>query len=470
MKASCDSVRLLLCVICTFAVIACGCGKKTDPAKPGAKAADSAPPVDWRHRTTVEIYKSEALPDARWDQPAKEALELYCQLTARTAAPDASLPKRIGQAAHQAVIAGCEDGLVLYLDARFHVGPSDVSNEERLNAYQRATSRLDQSKYPKYWKILAKLRVAEMYKDLGTNYSVQLQQARFGVMSLLMPTLSDTNIPNRDIYEACRGLMENLRYNQSGYPSTFAQLEPQLFRRSADEPLFHLLKGTFHINHAWDARGIGFAPSVSERNWQLFSERLALAQAALERAWSLDPSNPEIANAMLRVELGQGRGRDRLETWFTRALALDTNDYAACSTKLIYLQPKWHGSAEELLAFGRECARSTAWGGRIPLILVDTHEALANTLQRGERPAYWKNPSVWPDLKSAYDKFFALNPDAVGWHHNYARHAYWSEQWATLEQQLKLFGPTNYDFFGGRAEFEKMTALAGKQGTSAAQP
>ena len=28
---------------------------------------------------------------------------------------------------------------------------------------------------------------------------------------------------------------------------------------------------------------------------------------------------------------------------------------------------------------------------------------------------------------------------AVGWRHNYARHAYWTEQWATLQQQLKLF-------------------------------
>ena len=157
----------------------------------------------------------------------------------------------------------------------------------------------------------------------------------------------------------------------------------------------------------WQA---GFAPSVSDQNWKLFAERLGLAGQALEQAWNLDPHNPEIANAMLRVELGQGQGRERLETWFTRALALDTNDYAACSTKLIYLQPKWFGSAEDLLAFGRQCARSTEWGGRIPLILVDSHEALANTMQRDERPQYWKNPAVWPDLKSAYEKFFSLTP------------------------------------------------------------
>ena len=477
MKAKFHFLRELAVVLCLLSAIACGCGRKADTsekAKPatGSKAANGSAttPLEWHRRTTIEIYKTAPGADPRWDEAAGKALEAYCQLTARVAAMDGVIQKEIGEQAHQAVKRGCEDGMILYLDARFHVAPSDVSDEERLNSYQRAADRLVQSKYPNYRKFLARLRVAETYKLLGTNYNLQLRQARLAAMGLLMPTLSDTNIPTRDLYEACRGYMENMRYNQSGYATTFPQFEPQLFRRSTNEPLFFLLKGEFHINHAWDARGTSLAPNVSDQNWKLFAERLGLAEQALERAWNLDPHLPEIANAMLRVELGQGQGRERLETWFTRALALDTNDYAACSTKLIYLQPKWFGSAEDLLAFGRQCARSTEWGGRIPLILVDSHEALANTMKREERPQYWKNPAVWPDLKSAYEKFFALNPGAVGWRHNYARHAYWTEQWATLQQQLKLFGPTNYNFFGDRAEFDKMVALASQHAPGTTPP
>jgi hypothetical protein len=73
-------------------------------------------------------------------------------------------------------------------------------------------------------------------------------------------------------------------------------------------------------------------------------------------AWQLNPEDSRIADKMLEVELGQGEGRDRLELWFDRAMALNTNDYKACSTKLNYLMPKWYGSTKDMLQFGPECA------------------------------------------------------------------------------------------------------------------
>jgi hypothetical protein len=207
---------------------------------------------------------------------------------------------------------------------------------------------------------------------------------------------------------------------------------------------------------------------VTEQGWEKLGDHLDQAAEALEKAWKLAPTNATIATEMMRVELGQGKGRDRLERWFGRAMALDTNSQSACSKKLTYLEPKWYGSAEDMLEFGRQCVASTNWGGRVPLILMDAHVSLAAYAKREGNTNYWKEPEVWSDLRSAYEKFFALNPDAFSWRHDYARHAYWCEQWDTYSKQLKLFGPTNYSFFGGKESFEQMVKTAQDRAARAA--
>jgi len=73
----------------------------------------------------------------------------------------------------------------------------------------------------------------------------------------------------------------------------------------------------------------------------------------------------------------------------------------------------------------------------------------------------WKRPEVWTDIKAAFEKFFKLNPTETSWRHNYALYAYRAEQWNDLSRELTLFGgSTNYDYFGGKDEFDKMVSLA----------
>ena len=162
----------------------------------------------------------------------------------------------------------------------------------------------------------------------------------------------------------------------------------------------------------------------------------------------------------MELELGQGKGRERMELWFRRAMEIAPNNYEACTAKLYYLEPKWYGSPDEMLRFGRECVASEKWNGSVPLVLVDAHETLATYARRTGETNYWKRAEVWPDLKSSFEKFFTLDPEASSWRHNYARYAYWCGQWESLNEQIKLLGEVNYDYFGGRAEFDKMVKLA----------
>jgi len=186
----------------------------------------------------------------------------------------------------------------------------------------------------------------------------------------------------------------------------------------------------------------------------------------LEHAWKLYPKDPEIAHQMMTVMLGQGGGRDRMELWFNRAMVLDTNDYEACSRKLYYLEPKWYGSKEAMLDFGHECVQNTNWAGRVPLVLVDAHwNYCQGYIDKSEQTNYWKQPDVWDDIKSSYDRFFQLNPNTVGYYEYYAWYAYQAGQWDILNELIPKLGPETYYRFGGKDKFDKMVRLAKEHGT-----
>ena len=154
-----------------------------------------------------------------------------------------------------------------------------------------------------------------------------------------------------------------------------------------------------------------------------------------------------------------------MDLWFGRAMNLNSNDFYACNRKLYYLEPKWYGSEEQMLAFGRACVRSTNWGGRVPLTLVNAHTNIARYLKFDPeiQSAYWKRPGVWPDLKMAYEKYAQLNPETA-WRERYIRYAYWCEQWEEMSKQLPLLRRTNYTFFGGKNEFDRMVGRANTAG------
>jgi hypothetical protein len=148
-------------------------------------------------------------------------------------------------------------------------------------------------------------------------------------------------------------------------------------------------------------------------------------------------------------------------------MELDPDNYRACRGKLHYLLPEWYGSRDDMLAFGRECVASTNWGGSVPLILVDAHIDYAYELSAEERRAYWVLNDVWPDIKAAYEKYARINPDATGFRYTYASYAFRCRQWQDFLDQVNIIrkndSEPNYNYFGGKEEFDKLVTLANQQ-------
>jgi hypothetical protein len=93
---------------------------------------------------------------------------------------------------------------------------------------------------------------------------------------------------------------------------------------------------------------------------------LAVAELALNKKYELDQSDPAAAVQMLSVELGQGNGPEVMEKWFQRAITADPDCDPACRSKLYYLEPKWHGSLQDELNFGKQCLAARRFREGLP--------------------------------------------------------------------------------------------------------
>jgi hypothetical protein len=210
------------------------------------------------------------------------------------------------------------------------------------------------------------------------------------------------------------------------------------------------IRGIFNVNYAWDARGTGWANTVTEEGWRLMRERLAKAANALDEAWHLDPTNSDAADEMLAVELGQGQGRDRMELWFNRAMKANPDDYEACVNKLYYLEPKWYGSADEMLKFGEECVKGGNWDSGIPYIYVKAHLDLAAYTeavgaQDGEAVYFTSHPEAWDEIRAVHQELMKHRPMSNYKKMEFARIAAWMGHWKEANQML--------DEAGGPADF-----------------
>jgi len=258
----------------------------------------------------------------------------------------------------------------------------------------------------------------------------------------------------------------------------FVKVHTALEKELPDSALPPTLEGIFFTDYAWDTRTGKSAKDVTEAQSELFKERLARAEAALERALRLDPNNARAATQMLSVELGQGKGRTHMEEWFRRAMKADPGNYSACSRKLLYLEPKWYGSEEEMLAFGRECLATENWNARLPFVLTDAHFVLARyprdqegkidlkSDKYSEQPKveYYQRPGVWEDVKAVYEPYLKQFPKAVNDRSMFAKLACWCGRWDEARRQFLILGEKpSLTAFGGREEYDRLRAEAARR-------
>jgi hypothetical protein len=442
-----------------------GCGKKNGTSPAASVYVKRPDALTWNMKTLVDVYTHGPNTSSLWDARVKRALTEYARARARSKDTDPNWREIVATNVAVAIDVGCTDPMVKYLNLRFSPDADD-SKEARADAWSETALEMEQSGYPDTRKFYAAYNAVNQFVEAynhPTNAAPEQIQTLIGYMfSNLAAMLEDKFLPPEEIYDACHVEVEMYSGDNTPLLQLYQRIEEPLFRNWPDAATSYLLKGEVHYDLAWLARGSGYANEVTAGGWQDFTNHLAVAEEATQKAWQLDPKDPKIPTFMLKIDEGLQKDRDDMEQWFQRAMALAPNNYDACKYKLHYLYPQWYGSREAMIAFGRECVAATNWGGDVPLILVDAHSDYNSFSSDSNevKQVYWKQPGVWPDIRAAYERYFQVNPGAVDVYGNYAWYAYAAGQWDDFLNLTPKVRPADYGVFGGKDAFDKMVETA----------
>ena len=106
--------------------------------------------------------------------------------------------------------------------------------------------------------------------------------------------------------------------------------------------------------YAEEARGLGYADTVSQSGWKLSAERTAMAKATLIEAATLKEKCPYWYEAMQIVALSEGWDKPQARELFDQAAAFEPTYYHFYREYANYLLPKWYGEEGETQAFAEE--------------------------------------------------------------------------------------------------------------------
>jgi hypothetical protein len=408
----------------------------------------------WALQALLRGYESSGHTNAVWDDEVRRAFEAFASYSRVSTTNWPALKESLADV----VATKCDDPMIQYMLVRYS---EERKTDDQIAAdFARAHDAIEKSQHHPVFKFFAGMRALSASRAANKETP---RGNRIGmVMADLIDLARDTNAPMEEVFQGPNMLFDHST-DKRLVESIMNNIRPLFEPRFGQTEQWFSLIGRSEIALAWGDRGHSYAYKVTDEGWKGFEEHLNKAEAALLKAWELNSTNAWIAYEMMRVELGQGRGKSRMNTWFNRAMALAPDYYDAASLMGYYLEPRWHGSEGEALAFARSCVTSKTWGGRVPLVLHHLHVSLSKYYQLSNSPAYWHRPHVWPDEKSAFEKYFANCPDDVSYRHDYAKAAYDCGQYRVFLEQAKLFSTgTNHTFFGGPENFQAMIQKAGK--------
>ena len=211
-----------------------------------------------------------------------------------------------------------------------------------------------------------------------------------------------------------------------------------------------------YYEYAWEARGSGYANSVTDQGWQLFKERLQQAGQTLVDAAELPAKCPQWYFVMQKVTVASSGGKERARSVFEKAIEFEP-DYLGYYRLLAWdLQTKWDGEPGDIGAFANESYRRVG-GKKGAVIYFEIASSLCNYC--GDFSA---DEFSWPKLKegfAALQELYGLSPLRVN---RFAYLAVTYQDKAAAAQAFERISDTpDLSVWGTRARFDAHRAWAG---------
>ena len=333
----------------------------------------------------LEGYKKHGKRNDAWDDAAIHFIELF--ILCYSGDPKQQNLENLKAAGKAAIDLGCDDPLVLY---GYGYAIDRQSNSRRGEKYLGDGSiGLKNSKYPAYLFARAAarlgryLKIWNRHKESRVLYEV--------AANAFIRAAEETP----DEYFQQRFLTNILQIQlNKNMPLDIAEtlLEGLQMVGGLNSCTLNTCLGIYHERVGWEARGSGFANTVTEEGWEIFAKHQDLARSYLVKAHELDPTRPEAASYMIKIAMTGHAGPGESERfWFDKAVAAQMDWPPAYSHFQWAMRPRWSGSPEEMFEFGLECANTERFDTIVPyklikiLIDIDSEEQYSRRFWRLNR-------------------------------------------------------------------------------------
>jgi hypothetical protein len=415
---------------------------KTDPAlvSRDAKAAERrrARIQGWVEQSLAGSYAAVGQRNPKWDARVERAFRLAARHFTSDATAPADLADQISSETSQARAAGCTDPLVAYVRYRF-------SDDAPVHELKDTVERLEASAYPAHWKGWAALAYEQKLRpccalvepDPGKEFrAAQVARAR----AHLPEIAADRTMPTRRVIQYANRLLQAYMWLDEHYEAHYQDVRAVIVEaRGAQDPSLPPLEAWFHVRLANAARGSKWANQTSREQLEAHGREMRVADDLTARLIANGADPVDVAELASAIAWGLGE-RAALEEWFTIGTRLEPGNYTWYDDKVTWLQERWFGSDEELLAFGRQMLAQARYEARVSMVLLDAHHRVQ--LGPPKKAGYFARPEVCRDYVAVYDGLLSRYPDAWYDRNRYLRRLIECQDWDGASRQLAALGPS----------------------------
>jgi len=159
----------------------------------------------------------------------------------------------------------------------------------------------------------------------------------------------------------------------------------------------------FLTSYAWHARGTGYANTVADDGWRLFSERLESSKQILMKAREMPEKDPVLWLTALTVALGQGPSKSEYDALMAEAHAFEPTFWGYDGARAYSLLPRWHGEPGEWEAFAEQtAARPDGPGAEVYARIVMRLMTFHDNIFRESKASWDKTKEGLAQLRQKY--------------------------------------------------------------------
>lgn len=384
--------------------------------------------VDWLKKYLWKDYKERGHQSPEFDSKVKSVLDNYALY--RLGIYDDEYGYDIQTDLQNIINSGCSDPRLSYIfgNVLFRNGGAIERAKVIVN---NSLNALEQSEYPAYHLYFAANKLIRIYEKAGCDDEEILDPLYQKKMRCLARAAADERF--RDGNQ--RYYIDTFIYqfdSWGNYPRGLDKFMEEYEQLEDVDPWIDcMVRGRYHIAVGWEARGGGYANSVTEEGWEVFHRELSTAADYLMRAYELHPDYPEAATYMIHVRMTSA-GELSEEEWFLRAVNGQFDYYLAYHMYLQALRPRWGGSHKAMLKFGTACLGTKRFDTQVPRVYLESLREIAADYTTG---GSWVKPFQKRGVYKKVQRYFesTLNSPREGLDYYRENSAYALYAWACGE-------------------------------------